>query len=124
MFEAIRDFLEGEENRTIDYIPSTKFDDWIPKAEYTASVTQQGQVIVPAEERDQEYGTDIQPGDHYHVHLFPPSLEEERVKDYIRFDAQVTQNNYITIPKEQRDQYDIRPDDGVAVHLYWTDNGD
>lgn len=119
--DAVRRFLGGEEDRSIMYIPSPVFDDRRPTTWYRTDVTKAGQVNIPVYEREQDFGSDIEPGDHYHVHCFPPSLEEERVKanQYVRFDATVTADHYLTIPKELREEHDIRHEDTVAVHLYW-----
>lgn len=122
--ETVRRLLDGEEDRAVDRMPNRRFRDWLPKTRYYADVTKAGQVVVPAEERDQEGWPDIEPGDHYHVHCFPPSMEDERVaaNRYVAFDATVTANNYLTIPKDARDEYDIRHEDTVALHLYGMAN--
>ena len=120
ILDDIREYLEGEEeDRSVDYMPNRVYDDWIPCAKYSAELTKTGQVIVPSEEREQEFGSDLEPGDSYHVNLWPPSMKDERVKNYVRFDAELTQSNYITVPKDKRDEYDICSGDEVAVHLYY-----
>lgn len=118
--DSVRRFLNGEEDRSVERMPKRRFRDWLPKTRYYADVTKAGQVVVPAEERDQGNWPDIEPGDHYHVHCFPPSLQDERVaaNRYVAFDTTVTANHYLTIPKEARDEYDIRHEDTVALHLY------
>lgn len=116
--DAVRRFLGGEDDRAIMYIPSPEFDDRRPTTRYRADVTKAGQVNVPAYEREQDIGPDIEPGDHYHVHCFPPSMEDARVNTYVAFDATVTADHYVTVPKALRDEHDIRHGDTVAVHLY------
>ncbi len=120
--DAVRRFLDGEDDRTVDHMPRPRYDDRRPKATYRADVTQAGQVVVPAAERDQGAWPDIEPGDDYHVHCFPPALQDERVgaNRYVWFDATVTADNYLTVPAHLRDDHDIRPGDTVAMHLYWS----
>lgn len=101
-------------DRSVSRVHESQFEQWIPKATYRADVTKAGQVNIPAEERTAEYGTDIEPGEPYHVHCFPPSLEDE----HIAFDATVTADHYLTVPKELRVEHDIRHKDTVAIHLY------
>lgn len=121
--DAVRRLLDGGEREdSVERVPRPRYDDWRPTVTYTADVTKAGQVNVPATEREQRLGSDIEPGDHYHVHCFPPSRQDERVaaNRYVAFDATVTADHYLTIPRALRVKHDIRHGDTVAIHLYWS----
>lgn len=105
----------------ISFMPKERRYNWIPKAKFKRTVTKDGQIKIPKEEREFDDRDDITPGDIFEVDVFAPQYDNsQNRRQYASFNATVTKNNNITIPKEKREEYDIRHNDIVAVHLYWS----
>lgn len=108
--------------RDVDYLPRQRDNEKIPKGRYLTEVNNDGQILVPAGVRDKDYGDgEFGPGTWWIIELWSASITKSPgINIPIQWAGKQTSRNYITIPKEARDEHDIRHGDTVAVHLYWS----
>ena len=100
----------------IDYMPSERRDEQIPKFKLRKDVNEQGGIYLPKDVRTFDKRSNVKAGDRYSLDIFTADEREMFV------DVSVNKGNRITIPAETRHSLDIQPDDTIAVHAYWLES--